>query len=542
MELTGKRHGPIVRHSASPRPPAVTFHMISNGRSPVPDATQNTEAGSGTPHIVISGAGVCGLYAARTLVAHGLRVTVLEKEEMVGGLAAGHLRAGNYYDLGVHHLHAFDQAIFEDIRAIMGERLIPSEKVALIRYGSGYRRYPLEFMDLLTGIPPWTLLRALVGMTWQQLLNKRLRTEPANAEEALIRLYGKPLYGFFFRDFTHRYWGFPPTELSAAFVRSKMPRLSAVDFVKKALGRLGMKEEAGETVEGAMSRETLWYSPTGSREMPMALADFVRAHGGQVLTEAQLTAVETDGGRVLAVRHALPGGGEARIECDALINTVPLQLFVKAFDPPPPPPVLEAAGRLRYRPMVVYGLLVRRERVLNALFVYFRNRIFHRIAEPSGSGMEVRPAGHTVLLCEVMCEIGDDRWLGGEASRRSLFADLAAENLVREEDVVEVHLIHSYHAYPVFALGFEPNVEALQSFIAPFGNLLSTGRQGGFCFPNMHGAMRMGADAAEAIAHRLRPQLGTAPVAAALVGSEEAGTYLPGGDMPTEFEPAGSAT
>ena len=32
--------------------------------------------------------------------------------------------------------------------------------------------------------------------------------------------------GFFFRDFTHRYWGFPPTELSATFVRSKMPRLS----------------------------------------------------------------------------------------------------------------------------------------------------------------------------------------------------------------------------------------------------------------------------------------------------------------------------
>lgn len=52
------------------------------------------------------------------MAAHGLRVTVLEKEEMVGGLAAGHLRAGNYYDLGVHHLHAFDQAIFEDIRAI----------------------------------------------------------------------------------------------------------------------------------------------------------------------------------------------------------------------------------------------------------------------------------------------------------------------------------------------------------------------------------------------------------------------------------------
>ena len=492
------------------------------------------------PHVVIAGGGVCGLYAARTLVERGLRVTVLEQEPQVGGLAAGHLREGNYYDLGVHHLHAFDKAIFEDIRAIMGERLIPSEKVALIRYGKGYRRYPLEFMDLLTGIPLGTLVRALAGMTWQQLLNKRLTTEPANAEEALIRLYGKPLYSFFFRDFTHRYWGFPPTELSAAFVRSKMPRLSAVDFVKKALGRLGMKEEAGETVEGATARETLWYSPTGSREMPMALADHIRGRGGRVLTEAPLLAVETEGDRAVAVRHGLPGGGEVRLVCDAVINTVPLPLFVKAFQPAPRAAVLDAASRLRYRPMVVYGLLVRRPRVLSALFVYFRDRIFHRIAEPSASGMVVEPEGHTVLLCELMCEIGDDRWQGGEASRRRLIADLAAENLLREDEIVETHLIHSHHAYPVFALGFEPHVQALNDYLKPFANVLSCGRQGGFCFPNMHGAMRMGADAAEEMTRRLQPEARHAPPPVPVIGTEDEGIYLPDGEMPEDLEPTGS--
>lgn len=30
-------------------------------------------------------------------------------------------------------------------------------------------------------------------------------------------------------------------------------------------------------------------------------------------------------------------------------------------------------------------------------------------------------------------------------------------------------------------------------------NLRSTGRQGALCYPNMHGAMRMGADAAQAL-------------------------------------------
>ncbi len=515
------------------------------------------------PHIVIAGAGVCGLYAARTLVAHGLRVTVLEAESIVGGLAAGHERAGNHYDLGAHHLHAFDEAIFQDIKGIMGEALIPSEKVALIRYGRGYRRYPLEFWDLLTGIPPWTLLLALLGLLWQQVANRRLKTAPANAEEALIRLYGRPLYRFFFRDFTHRYWGFPPAQMSATFVRSKMPRLSAVDIVKKALGRLGVAKEAGETVEAALAEETLWYSRTGSREMPMALAAFIRDHGGTVLTEAPLRAIETEAGRVRAVRHGLPDGGEARLACDGFINTTPLPSLPTLFRPAPPPDVIEAGARLRYRPMVVYGLLVRRERVLSALYVYFRERSFHRIAEPSASGMEVRPPGHTVLLCELMCEVGDARWNGDPAVERQLVADLEAEGLLRADEIVEVHRIHSRHAYPVFDLGFEPHLEAVNAYLAGFANLLSVGRQGGYCFPNMHGAMRMGAEAAVQMAQRMRrgtpdrsvgaaaaPQLDARspaepdraapspgapdPVAPPLAEPEL--LYLPDGDLPAAVE------
>lgn len=492
---------------------------------------------AGAPHIVIAGAGVCGLYAARCLVARGFGVTVLEAEPWVGGLAAGHERGGNHYDLGAHHLHAFDEAIFQDIKGLMGEALIPSEKVALIRYGRGYRRYPLEFWDLLTGIPPWTLLVALLGLLWQQWVNRRLKQAPANAEEALIRLYGAPLYRYFFRDFTHRYWGFPPSEMSAAFVRSKMPRLSAVDIVKKALGRAGMAREGGETVEAALAQETLWYSRTGSREMPMALAAALRRDGGKVLTEAPLVAIETEGGRVRAVRHGLPGGGEARLSCDGLINTTPLPALPACFEPAAPPAVLAAASRLRYRPMVVFGLLVRRERVLNALYVYYRERLFHRIAEPSASGMVVQPSGHTVLLCEVMCEVGDARWNGDLAVRRQLVADLEAEGLLRADEIVETQLIHSRHAYPVFALGYEEPLDSVNAYLSGFTNLLSVGRQGGFCFPNMHGAMRMGADAADRMAALLSSHAPAAQPAdaRALSGdgdlAEPELLFLPDGDL-----------
>lgn len=526
-----------------------------------------------SPHVVVLGAGVCGLYAARVLVERGVRVTVLERADVVGGLAAGRERAGNHYDFGVHQLHAFDRAIFEDIRAIMGERMIAVEKAALIRYGKGYRRYPLEFGDLLGGIPPWTLARAMTGLVTQQAANRLRPSEPQNAEEALIQLYGRPLYGFFFRDFTHHYWGIPPTELSATFVRQKMPRLSAVDVVKKALSRLGAKESSDAAVESALAGETLYYSRTGAREMPMALADYIRSRGGAVCLQSPVTGIETArdpaSGRltVRAVRYD-QGGRTETLECDACLSTLPLAVLIRALgdaapDPAPggspngssprghlngsapggaingsapggaingsasggtpngsasdgspaaldynapavvPGDVREAAEHLRHLPVAVYGFLVRRPRVLDAQYVYYRDRSFHRLAEPKNCGMQVTPEDHTVLLAETTCAIGDDRWNGGEATRRRMIADMEAEGLLRADEVVETHVFHDEFAYPVFALGFEPHLARVEAFLGAFANLRATGRQGGFCYPNMHGAMRMGANAAVSLVESL---------------------------------------
>jgi len=453
--------------------------------------------GRGRPeHVTVLGAGVAGLYAGLTLARSGVLVTVLEVEDDVGGLAAGRLIDGNYYDLGVHHLHEFDRAIYEDVRDLMGERMTSVPKAAKIRYGRGYRRYPLEFVDLLLGIPPWTLLSALTGMAFQQLRNKVAPFEAANAEEALVQLYGAPLYRHFFRDFTQRYWGLPPARLSAAFVRRKMPRLSAVDVLRKALGALGLREAEGAAVESALAHETLHFSPTGSRELPMALAAAIRDRGGTVLTASRVVAVETVRNRVVAVRVAR-NGDEQRLACDACLSTIPLPDLVRALQPPAPESVLEAAGRLRYRPLAVYGLLVRGERLLDAHYVYYRDRVFHRVAEPANSGLVVRPPGHTVLLVELTCDLGDDRWHGGSDTRRRIVADLEAEGVLRADDVAQMHLLRTPYGYPVFELGFEPLHAAIVAHLGVFGNLRSTGRQGGFTYPNMHEAMRMGVGAAQ---------------------------------------------
>ena len=449
------------------------------------------------PHIVVLGAGVCGLYTARTLLKLGARVTLIERLDEVGGLATGYVINGNHYDIGVHHLHAFDQEIFEDILDITRNQMHPVELSAKIKHGNGYRRYPLELADLLIGIPPWTLLHCLFGLLRQQFRNRKHPTEATDAEEALIQLYGEPLYHYFFRDFTHKYWGIPPCRLSATFVKRKMPRLSAVDFLKNALDKMGFKQK--QAVESALRKETLYFSSNGAVGMPKGLARFIEQRGGRILLGAEVEQVHAQNKQVSAITYR-QHGTEHTLHCDGCISTIPLNVLVGNLDPQPDEATLDASKALKYKAIAVYGFLIKKPRVLSdALYVYFRNRIFHRVSEPKNSGVQVQPPHYTTLLAEMTCEEGDARWNGDAGVIDQVIRDLEAEGLIEADDVAETHVLTARHGYPIYQLGFEPFKEKLEEHVASITNLRSAGRQGGFCYPNMHTAMRMGAEAATAI-------------------------------------------
>ena len=450
---------------------------------------------------VVLGGGPCGLYAALTLAKAGRKVTLLEKEEETGGLARGYRKGENFYDLGCHMFHAFDKEIFETVKEIMGDERIEVPLNATIKWAGKFYRYPLQFVDMIKGMPKLLFIKCSIGLLWYQFLNKLRPKEPRNAEDALIQLYGKPLYRFFFKEFTHRYWGFPPTELSATFITTKMPRLSAVDVIKKVLAKVGFKEKTTRAVESALAEETLHYSRNGAEGMARCLGAEIENLGCRVITHAEVCGIEREGKRIASVAYRDTRDGEDgkvhAINCDELISTIPLGDFVGAAGDLAPEKVSQAAAQLRIKPIAVYGLLVKKETAINSLYIYYRDRCFHRVGEPKNAGLTVRPADHTVLIIETTCEIGDEKWNGDQSFVDRIVADLEDEGICTREEIVETHVLHAKHGYPVFSLGFEPHLEIVQEFVASLENVRSTGRQGGFCYPNMHSAMRMGADAAD---------------------------------------------
>ncbi len=447
------------------------------------------ESSSREYDLAIVGAGVCGLYAGITAARRGLKVVVFEREERVGGLAAGFRFGESFCDFGVHMLHAFNREIFEDCAEMMGDERIEVALDARIQWGNTLCRYPLKFGDMLRAMPVWTLARCVTGLLLAELesaVGGKKKDDAVSAEDALVAFYGAPLYEFFFEEFTHRYWGIHPRELSAEFIRRKMPRLSAVDFVRKLLPRFARKKK-DRLVESALDQETLHYSRSGSETLARSLGRTFEALGGVLRTGVNLSRI----GR-LGEGFVLEAVGE-RWGAGRVLNSAPLGRFFEIVDFVSPE-VAEAAGSLKYKPTVVEALLVRREKCMEGLYTYYRNRVFHRVGEPKNAGMRVRPEGCSVLIVEATCEMGDEKWAGSEQYMAKVLDDLEKEGICWRGEVVDrIHLRNAY-GYPVFDLGFEVNLEIVRNWFNKEEKLVSTGRQGGFTYPAMHTAMQMGKD------------------------------------------------
>ncbi|MGU3540065.1 flavin monoamine oxidase family protein [Methylobacterium sp. A54F] len=83
--------------SSDPQPSHARLRPAAAPRlAPLPDR----------PDVVVVGAGAAGIGAARTLIALGLSVAVLEARDRVGGRALTSLLRGHAVDLGAHWLHA----------------------------------------------------------------------------------------------------------------------------------------------------------------------------------------------------------------------------------------------------------------------------------------------------------------------------------------------------------------------------------------------------------------------------------------------------
>lgn len=442
--------------------------------------------------VVVLGAGCAGLAAARRLRELGVPTVLVEAEDRVGGLAGGVKLGGDIYEYGPHIFHTTDARVMADVKALMGEDLLPYERTIRIKFLGEYFKFPLSIPDVLRKLPLTTVIHAGGSFFFHFIKGFFVKPAVENSETVLRRYYGDVLYRIFFKDYIERVWGVSPAGFSPAFARERIPRFSILEWLDKAVPR----KTAGfvEKVEGE-----LWTTKRGFSLICERMAEDFRKKGGELRLSTRAEGVRREGNKVVAVELA---SGET-LACAGVINTLAINDAARMIKPALDAKALDAASKLRFRAIVFVGLKIRRPKVLDASFMYFREHSFNRITDLAHFAFHMDPPGTTLLTAEIACDPGDPFWTDDAAAVEAVTADLVRERIIRRDEILESHVFRARQAYPVYSLGYEDALAALLGAFDSLENAETAGRQGRFQYVNTHVAMRMGAAAAESLAKKL---------------------------------------
>lgn len=434
-------------------------------------------------HVVVIGAGPAGLTAAYLLARDGVRVTVLEADEVVGGISRTAQYHGYRFDIGGHRFFTKIAPVEELWHEILGPEFIQVPRLSRIHYSGKYFDYPLKAKNALLGLGLWnTFLCVASYIKWH------FRPYPVeeNLEQWVTNRFGKRLFEIFFKTYTEKVWGIPCTEIRAEWAAQRIQGLS----LAKAILNAAQLQRRSETIKTLIDR--FQYPRLGPGQMWESAVERIRALGGAVLLRHAVERIEHRDGRIAAVIANTPEG-ERRITGDHFISTMPLRNLARAFHPAPPPAIRAAGEGLNYRDFLTVALIIDADDIFPDNWIYIHTpgvRVGRIQNFNNWSRAMVPEPGKTCLGLEYFCFEGDGLWSSADAdlvalAKRELGElGLADPALVRDGCVVRMP-----KAYPVYDSTYAAHLAALREFIDPISNLHTVGRNGMHKYNNQDHSM-----------------------------------------------------
>ena len=182
--------------------------------------------------VVIIGAGPAGLTAAYVLSKAGVRSIVLEKDQIVGGLARTVNYKGYYFDTGGHRFFTKAESVEHIWKEVLGQELLRRNRLSRIYYNKKFFYYPLRPLNALLGLGVWNSLRIFFSYVASQLFPSK---QEKTFEQWVSNRFGKRLFKTFFKAYTEKVWGISCDEISAEWAGQRVKGLSLMTALRNAI-------------------------------------------------------------------------------------------------------------------------------------------------------------------------------------------------------------------------------------------------------------------------------------------------------------------
>jgi len=435
---------------------------------------------------VVVGAGPAGLVAALGAARSGHEVVVVEAADHVGGMAASIEVAGQRVDFGSHRLHpAIDAEHLALLRGLLGDDLQVRPRHGRIDLAGRWLAFPLRPVDLVRRLPP----SFAAGAARDALLGPFRRPRVDTFAEVVRAGLGPTVASTFYEPYVTKLWGVPPGQLSGELARRRVSASSASDVLARLVPRR-------RSQTGVPDKGTFLYPATGFGAIAEALADAAVAAGADLRLGVTVDGLGLADDRVDV--HLADG---TRIDAGRVWSTAPLPALARWAHPSAPAEVLEAAGSIEHRGLVLVYLVVDRPQWTEFDAHYFpaADNPVARLSEPKNYRDGPDPADRTVLCAEVPADVGDATWTASDEDLGALVSDAVCRLGLPDPAPVAVEARRLPRVYPRYRVGFEADLAALEAWATEQPRLLTFGRQGLFVPDNTHHALVMGSAAAAAL-------------------------------------------
>ena len=459
---------------------------MSDADTPTAPAPATRQPGS----VVIIGAGPAGLTAAYELGRAGVTSTVLEADDMVGGISRTVQRDGWRFDIGGHRFFTKVQRVEDFWHEILADdEFLLRPRESHLYYRGKFYDYPIRLGNALRNLGLFEAFRCGVSFLWVRV---RPRRPQVSLEDYVVNNYGWRLYSHFFKTYNEKVWAMPASKISADWGAQRIKGMTLWDAVWEPLrARFGRRRDRSKQVTSLIDR--FQYPKYGPGMMWERCRDLVEAAGTKVIMDTPVTKIRHAGGRATAV-VADADGVATEYPADNVVSSMPFSLLLRAMDPPVPPEVQAAADDLRFRDFLSVALVVPAEKVPwtdNWIYIHDPTVKTMRVQNFGSWSPYMVHDGRNVLGLEYTVLEGDDWW---SASDDELIergkAELETMGLVKGADVEAGYVVRMPKAYPVYDESYADNVAVLREWLeANVPNVHPVGRNGMHRYNNQDHSM-----------------------------------------------------
>ncbi len=433
---------------------------------------------------VIIGAGPAGLTAAYQFGKAGVVATVLEADDVVGGISRTAVRDGWRFDIGGHRFFTKVRVVSDLWHEILEpEDFLVRPRMSRIFYKGRFYDYPLRAMNALRNLGPIEAVRCVLSYLWVRV---RPPKDQTHFEGWVASRFGWRLYRTFFKTYTEKVWGVPGTELQADWAAQRIKNLSLLRAVINSLMPRRNQTDVTSLIE------EFEYPRYGPGMMWERCTELVEDQGSTVLLSCPVRRISHADGRAFEV-EALGPKGSVVMEASDVISSMPLPHLIAAMDPPVPADVQKAANGLGFRDFLTVALVVPWEDGFedNWIYVHAPDVEVGRIQNFGQWSPHLVKDGRTCLGLEYFVTEGDHLWASDDAHLVELGkVEMARLGLLDPSRVEAGYVVRMPKAYPMYDAHYQHNVDAVRDWLAEYAtNVYPVGRNGMHRYNNQDHSM-----------------------------------------------------